>query len=258
MTSRIPAIGTCLFALACVHVRADLADILGPRTLASLRSRGELTRSATGSADLRYLPSIDGQAAVRKGVESAQPTVVVELLALAKGPNGRLDNDAGRLAVCNTLRSVSRLQGLEYYSTTQGAMRPLYRASYRIASPDNRRRLEDTVVSAPPDHEDIWVYQDDSTFGGNVYDVSYDNAPRYVQMRVANRTVLRYLLLPLVRPGGMVLYFLIVPDGDEFLFYAVAAVRLLGPWAPRGRMEESFAHRVEAMHSWFVNMLGSP
>jgi hypothetical protein len=252
------AIAICFYVVVCALAAGDAADFLGPRTLAAVRASGKLSRSASGSRDLRYLPAVAARDAIRAGVEAAQPTVVVELLALARLPGKTLSAGAGRLAVTNALRSVSRLEGLQYYSSSHGEMRLLYKASYRIASPAERKRLSDPLVAAPPPHEEIWVYQDDTTFGGNVYAVSYDNDPGSVTMRVANQTTLRYLLFPLVPPDGMVLYFLIVPDGEELLFYAVAAVRLSGPWARAGALEQSFSYRVEAMYRWFAAMVSVP
>jgi hypothetical protein len=247
----------CLLAAAGAAVHGDVSGVLGPRTLAALRSEGRLTRSASGSGDLRYLPRVPAGDAVRAGVGAIEPTVVVELLSLTRLDGRSLHLGTDRLAVSNALRSVSRLEGLRYYSASHGEPRVLYRSSFRIASPSDRTRLPDPLVSSPPPHEEICVFQDDTTFGGNVYAVSYDDAPDSLLMRVSNQTPFRYLLFTLVPPGGMALQFLIVPDGEELLFYAVAAVRLSGRWARPGAVEQSFRNRVEAMERWFVELVRS-
>jgi hypothetical protein len=184
--------------------------------------------------------------------------VVVEFLALARLPGRNLVSEAERLAIYNALRSVSRLEGLEYYSASRRQMRLLYKVSHRIASPSARKRMEDPLVNVPPPHDEIWVFQEDTTFGGNVYAVTYDSAPEWVLMRIANQTTIRSMLLPLVQPRNMVLHFLIVPDGEELLFYAVAAARLNGPWARASAVQESFSNRVEAMYRWFAGLVGVP
>lgn len=252
------AIVICFTAAVCAAAAADATGLLGAKTLSAIRSAGKLSRSATGGADLRYLPSIPERDAIRAAVEANNPSSVVELVALASLPGGSLDAEPGRLALCNAVRSVSRLEGLEYYSSTHGDMRLLYKASYRIASPADRKRMADPLVTTPPAHEDIWIYQDDTTFGGNVYTVSYDNAPGALIVRIANQATLRYLLFPVVPPGGMVLYFLIVPDGEEVLFYAVAAMRFSGPWVKAAVVEKSFSYRVDAMYRWFAETLRTP
>lgn len=252
MTARSAAIAILLAAGACALLWPDMADFLGSRTLASLRGSGSLTRTTTSSRDLHYLPRVPAREGIRAGLESGEPTMLVEFAALTRVAGRRLDAPEGRLAVYNALRSVNRLEGLEYYSASRGERRLLYKSSYRIASPADRRRLPDPLVSVPPAHDEIWVFQEDTTFGGNVYAVGYDNEPRSVLMKIANETTLRYLLMPLVQPGAMVLYFLVVPDGEELLFYAVAAARLGSPWSrAAGAVEQSFSHRVEAMYRWF-------
>ncbi len=256
MSSLKPAIIAVLGLLA-ARLPADVSDVVSSRALASVRSKGQLTRSASSTADLRYLPSLACHDAVLAGVNAISPTVIVELLAWTRTEGARLDAPAGRLAVYNALRSMSRLEGLEYYSASHHAMRLLYRTSHRIVSPTDRSRLPDPLVSFPPSTDSIWVYQDDTTFGGNVFRVDYENAERYVLMRVANQNVMRFLLIPLVQAGGTVLYFVIVPDGEEILFYAVAAARLSGPLARVGAVQESFSNRVEAMYRWFKSALGA-
>jgi hypothetical protein len=258
MPRRRSAIALCLVLLACARSSADLGDILGPRTLAAVRAAGKLTRNTADSHDLRYLPTVPGREAIRDSIDEARPTVVVELLALARRTGRRLEGAADRLAIANVLRSVSRLEGLQYYSASHGRMRLLYKTSYRIVSPENRHRLEDPLVTAPPAHEEVWVYQEDTTFGGNVYAVSYDIAERSVRMKVVNQTTMRYFVLPMVQPGGMVLSFLIVPDGEDLVFYAVAAARVNGPWARAGAIQESFTNRVDAMYRWFGDLLAAP
>ena len=249
-----PAIAAALLIIA-AQLHADLGGVEGPRTLATVRERGQITRSAASSADLRYIPNLPSRDTILAGLDAISPTVVVELLAWTRVAGARLSEPAGRLLVYNALRSISRLEGLDYYSASHGEMRLLYRTSHRIAGPFDRSPLPDPLVSTPPERDTIWVYQDDTTFGGNVFRVSYENADRYVVMEITNHNVMRFFLIPLVPAGGTQLYFVTVPDGDEILFYAVAAARLSGPFARIGAVQQSFANRIEAMYRWFRTAL---
>jgi hypothetical protein len=238
---------------------AEIRDIVGPLTLESVRSAGKLTRSAAGAENLLFVPWVAARKTVRAAIDAVQPTLVVELLAWERFEQDGLETPEGRLRIHNTLRAVSRLEGLHYYSASRRRVHLLYRTSHRIAAPSVRDRMPDPVVNVAPAAQTFWVYQDDTTFGANVFEITYEDGPEYVLMRAANTTVMRSLLLPVVRSGGMVSQFIIVPWGNEVLFYAVAAARLVGPWASSlGAAQVSFTNRVSAMWDWFRAQIASP
>ena len=73
--------------------------------------------------------------------------------------------------VAHVVRSISKMQGMKYYSNTKKKECVLYKKTYMIAGPDDRTRIEDQNTGNA-DGQVSYCLQDDNSFGVNTYKLS--------------------------------------------------------------------------------------
>ena len=207
-------------------------------TPASLLS-GELTGSASaidyavGVESLHFIP---------------KETLAPELRGIS--------TDEYLLSLYNTLRSVSTLEGIEYYSASRERMRTLFAETWVIKGPDDDTRLPDPLVSTIPRKDTLYIHQKDLTFGENVSRVVYRHEGSALSMSITNETTMRYMLFPLVREGNMSMQMLILPVSEGIVFYGLSTVDVLDLKVFYKKMRASFTNRLIALKDWFISQVG--
>lgn len=239
------------FAAAAALAADPLAALVpGDRAAALVRGE-ELRRSATGrEAAAAWAPSHPLSARVVSGLGTEEPDVVVEALYLWKKPRPA-PADAELLAVYNVLRAVGSLQGIEYWSASRQTMRLFYEESWRVVSPEDRTRVPDQRVASVPPLETFTVWQKDLSFGGNLNSLDYRSAPDGVLLESVNLTRMYYKFVPVASPGSLRVRVLALNTDEGILFWAVSSARAAVVPGIRGKLEDSFGNRAEALFRWF-------
>ena len=150
----------------------------------------------------------------------------------------------------NHLRAVSTLEGIEYYSASRGYHRTLYHQSYAIASAEDRTRLPDPVAGSVPERSTLYMLQEDSTFGSNVYQTDFRFDGAAITMQVRNLTTMWWSILPLVDPGNFRSVVSVTPTDQGLLFYAAAGIHTISIGGVRERSESSLRNRLDALERW--------
>lgn len=150
----------------------------------------------------------------------------------------------------NHLRAVSTLQGIEYYSSSRGYHRTLYHRSYAIAGPDDRTPQADPVATGIPASATLYLVQEDSTFGNNVYQADYRFDGATITMQVRNLTTMWWSILPLVNPGDFRSVLAVTPTDQGLLFYAAAGIHTIAIGGVRERSQTSLRNRLDALERW--------
>ena len=158
-------------------------------------------------------------------------------------------------ALYNHLRAVSTLQGIEYFSSSRGHYRTLYQRSHAIVGPADRTPQPDPVASSVPRHSSLYLEQEDSTFGSNVYqaDFRYDGVS--LTMEVRNLTTMWWGILPLVAEGDFRSVVTVTPTDRGLLFYASAAIHAADLDFARERVQTSLGSRLDALEGWLRQRL---
>lgn len=223
----------------------------GPRTLTD-----DENNFYERSVSMSLAPAHPFAQDIETGLQDLDPRVGIEI-SLEIPVAARAFTDSGRVAVFNILRSVSTMEGIEYYSASRGEMRTFYEESYAIESPDNRNRIPDPRVDAIPTESTVWAYQRDGSFGRNVQRLDYRATDGAILVSIENETTMVYTVVPLVRPGNLRTYLLVVPDPVQqvFRFYGNLGVRVPAVFGMEDRARDSFYNRIVALHDWFVREL---
>ena len=246
------ALAALALIAAVLPLAADPLAARVPADRAAVLIRGEeLRRSSTGrEAAVAWSPSHPLAAGVQSDLRAEGPDVVVEALYLWKKPRSAAPATE-LLTVYNVLRAVGTLQGIEYWSASRNTMRLFYEESWRVVSPEDRARVPDQRVAVVPPAETFTVWQKDLSFGGNLNRLDYRTAPDGVLLESVNLTRMYYKFVPMAAPGALKVRVLVLNTDEGILFWAVSSARAAVVPGVRGKLEDSFGNRAEAVFRWF-------
>ena len=199
------------------------------------------------SAGPTLVPELASRARVVEWLDAIPVTYGAEVLRLIRGGAGA---DCRWTDLYNHLRAVSTLEGIEYYSGSRGSYRTLYRQSYAIAGPEDHTRQPDPVVGSVPEFATLHLFQEDSTFGSNVYQGDYRFDGTAITMQVRNLTTMWWSILPLVNPGHFRSVVTVTPTDRGLLFYAAAGIHTISIGGVRERSQASLRNRLDALERW--------
>jgi hypothetical protein len=216
----------------------------------TLQTMGEVRRTFRAGENLVFFPDLPIRRAALQQVAELNPVIGVEFLTRYSPPDFASPESLSR-GIAQTLRSVSTLKGLEYYSASRDRMRIFFRDAYMVDSLEKGNRLSDPQTATAPD-EHFFAYLDDSSAGQYVANMTYTTRDRYVAMKYENATTIRKMMLPLIRKGNLISSVIIIPDGEDLLFYGYSCVRAINWFDMVERKgEASFTNRMVALYSWF-------
>lgn len=234
----------------------DFSRFLAPDTFLELVSKGRLTHSFQDHGGFTLSPSTRLRDEAQRDLEDMAPTAGAEILLLQASPSRMpLDTREGELLLYNNMRSMSAMKGMTYFSSSKNQRVTLFRDSYVIESPRKQKRMEDPLVGDIPERDDLFIVQDDTTFGRNVYRAFYEHRDGMLSVKIENVDPISIVFLPLIRPGNLVLRFILTPSGDTMLFWGACYLRV--ELAPVGHteIEMSLMNRLTAMAEWAVGRL---
>ncbi len=245
-----------LISIACLSAAQNqrLEQYLDRTTLDALIKNGELREDLTPGSTLKLVPRVSASPTIRHTIEELNPTAGVEILSIHTDPRVIFDAVQQKLLLYNTLRSISALDGLQYFSKTRRRMRKLIESSYVVDSIESREARPDPIVEVIPEQSEVTIYQEDTTYGKNVYRVQYSYPGDHILMAIENLTTLRYLLLASLGPAQFRSYLLVIPVGNSIVLYGASCTRLALAGF-RSRLSESLYNRLKALQVWFVAQL---
>lgn len=237
-------------------VAAPLVAYLQPAAASRLAGGESIRQSSSGkSAGLTLSPDHQAAAMIRSAVAVEEPDIFVEALFLWQKPSAGAPA-AEILAVYNVLRSISTLQGVEYYSASRKKIRPLYVYSSLIAGPDDQSPVRDSRLQLLPSApETLFARQNDTTFGDNRYRITLAGGMDFITQHSTNLTRLSLGLVPVAGPGDVNVRLLVLSVDEGLLFYVASSARAAIVPGVRSTLETSFGNRAEAVYKWFSREL---
>jgi hypothetical protein len=240
-----------MLAVLCPLAAADpFTGLVAEDFLAALRASGQVTVSIPASSLLRLVPSVSSRDTIIAGVKAARPTVGTELLMPITGVGPSADSAGGWLSLYNTLHSVSTMRGITYWSGSRRRQEVLFLESYALEPGSRRARIPDPSFTSIPAEDELYTFQEDGSFGRNTYREHFLFAGDHLAVRIENTSTISLFLVPLIQPGNLVTQVVLVPRGNEILFYGVSYMRTSVPIGGRSAREESLLHRLLAVEGW--------
>lgn len=216
-----------------------------------LVSEGELRNSLHRDGPPQLIPNVPAGRKIEARIRELEITVGTEVLAVYRNEAGSFDSPESRLRIYNILRSLSTMKAIQYYSASRQRMRTLFAESYVVEGPDGEKRLPDPVVDEIPAYSKLYALQEDLTFGENIYVMEFHYSGENFLMDSTNLTTMHYFFLPMVKPQNSVTLILLIPSGQELLFYGAVGAHTMGFLGLARSREDSFYNRLKAIYGWF-------
>jgi hypothetical protein len=201
---------------------------------------------------LKLCPQLTLKESIEKTVKELEPTLSVEYLLIYKTDNVNNSNPENYLKIYNTLRSISTLTGIEYYSASRERMRTFFYDACVIDNPESNIRQPDPLVEEIPGFDKFYIYTEDSSLGKNISTVTYFKYSNYMAMVMENYSTIWKFIFPIIQPGEMKTYMVIIPYEEYILFYGFSTIKtfeLISTAEKKGI--PSTTNRLKAFYNWF-------
>lgn len=148
-------------------------------------------------------------------------------------------------------RSVSKMQGMKYYSTTKKKETVLYDKCFMIADEKGKTAIPDKNTGNA-DGQVSYCLQDDSSFGINRYKLSYfqNEDTLMCQFRIVDTMGLGPFKA--IYPGKMVINIVVVDCGDDLLLYMNTDLDSVKFPGIKAQIVDSMTSRMNAVYEWFT------
>lgn len=222
----------------------------------ALQNEGEVTLFHFDEFETGLLPFIPQRQEVQDLLKTQDMNMGIEGLFLNKDfsiDEYLADPEKTALHLYNTIRSVSTLEGTQYYSASRGEMRDLFVESWIIPDLDSpKEKIPDSIVSSIPAKDSILIHQKDKSFGKNESLMEFSYESPVITAVIINKTSMFYnSLIRVIKPERMQMHLIIIPTEKGILFYGITAADTLNIKAFRKRANNSFYNRVKALYQWY-------
>ncbi len=167
-----------------------------------------------------------------------------------------------QLRLFNTMRSISTQEGIEYISYRAGNKPKLLieRSSYMEDGKNLNKLLPDPVATVFPLAAQSYVYQRDTSFGGNRYIHTYTNSDREIFVSIENISPIKVLgLFTAVPKGQLNINMATYQLEDGLLLMALTTIEGRKPEVKvltiSVDLPSAFMRRIRALQGWFVEQL---
>ena len=244
--------------ILCAQVPRALENILPADICKALLKEGQLQRSSfdnKGDVSCEYLPKGPLADAVKDYWSDDSSDYMREVLFLyKKSPSAAaLSLEENGKIIERIVKSVSRLEGTTYFSSSRQEERLLYKRAFCISDAESKTPIPDPI-DAETDGLSVLVVLEDLTFGENVYNYSFSKSDVQTAFFFVNETPFKYAGITGIKPGELKSVLLAEDLGDEMLIYGVVRANYLSFPGVKKRMEASISTRMDAMYEWFVNL----
>lgn len=220
---------------------------------AQLLEKGEVRKQyfKKDDAEFSLFPKTELGAALKDSwTERREPVFVAESLFLIAKPEGSDPQEHDTELISRIMRSVSSMEGIEYYSNSDKRMKTLYSQSYTVDNPDGGNRIPDQLDGSA-DNLSVYAFQEDGSFGENYYRIDYRQRENEVSMVIRLEDSLKYGFITAVKPNNLVFSIDVLDKGEFLVMYIGAKVRFPAISMLESKLSKSFGARITALHDWF-------
>ncbi len=168
---------------------------------------------------------------------------------LSRGNSGKSNITIDDVSV--VVRSVSKMQGMQYYSTTKKKECVLYDKAYMIKGPGDKTKIADQNTGNA-DGQISYCLQDDNSFGVNTYKLSYfqKNDTLLCTFEILDKMGLGPFNA--IYPGKMIINILVIDCGEDLLLYLNTDLDSIKFPGIKGQITDSMSARMDAVYKWFI------
>ena len=238
-----------------------LEDIIDSRYLSELRANNKISRFFTekDNSDFQFYPDLElSESATKKWKSTRQdnPNFTIEsIYRLEKSKSDKeftgenlekiLFEDA---KIKKILRSVSKMEGIEYYSNSRKRTEVLYSKAYTVNNTTERKKIPDNFDFYK---NPIYVLLDDNSFGEYLSVINYDSKDFENCFEYVNIDNINYGIIKAVEPNNMLVFIDVINCENEIIVYVYIQSKMDVPAIFKNKIYDSFVARTDALFEWF-------
>jgi hypothetical protein len=210
-----------------------------------------LQNTAKSANDIALLPQGTLKQNLLTTINIRPSKDIIELVTLLPTPR-----QSSPLVLLTGLLNTPSLSGLKYYSRREKATITLIYEAFVITSPSDRTRIDPPQPRTLPETLEMYIWQDDETFGEKVYRVTATtHAPTgEILMFSTNVDKLSQGPITMAHPSEMRSFGWFIPTPDGLLVYQTIANAQAIPGFVRKNAHESMFNRLKAVINWVKEM----
>lgn len=253
------AAGACLFAENSVKSAKDLVN---PKYYDKLVKDG-FVRIISTSADTDFvlLPENDyKQNCLDYSVKKKDgnfPFVTESLFYIPKSEcikkSGSKKQELGIKDVSVIFRSVSKMEGMNYYSLNKKKEEVLYKGAYMVNNAKDRKKIADPIEGSA-NEKTYYCFQHDVSFGKCVYELHYYENDGTFYANFCNIDTMGIGPVKAINPGNMRINAVVIDCGDSFLLYLATDTDCINFPGIEKTLTNSLTSRMDALYKWFLTM----
>ena len=237
-----------------------LEDIIDSRYLSELRANNKISRFFTekDNSDFQFYPDLElSESATKKWKSTRQdnPNFTIEsIYRLEKSKSDKeftgenlekiLFEDA---KIKKILRSVSKMEGIEYYSNSRKRTEVLYSKAYTVNNTTERKKIPDNFDFYK---NPIYVLLDDNSFGEYLSVINYDSKDSENCFEYINIDNINYGIIKAVEPNNMLVFIDVINCENEIIVYVYIQSKMDVPAIFKNKIYDSFVARTDALFEW--------
>lgn len=168
---------------------------------------------------------------------------------LANGSSGKTNITIDD--VSKVVRSISKMQGMKYYSTTKKKECVLYEKTYMIAGPNDKTKIADQNTGNA-NGQVSYCLQDDNSFGVNTYKLSYFQTEDTLLCNFSILDKMGIGPFKAIYPDKMIINILVIDCDDDLLLYLCTDLDSIKFPGIKGQITDSMSSRMDAVYKWFI------
>jgi len=177
-----------------------------------------------------------------------EPVFIAESLFYLKKSEKR-ENEIELIS--RLIRSFSSMEGIEYYSHSDKKMKTLYKKSYTVNNPQEKKRIPDEIECSLD--KVYYAFQEDTSFGENIYETKFLAKENTLSVVMRNEMPLKFGFITAVKKNNLVMTLSIIDKGDFFITYIMAQINFPSISLFESKVNKSFSARIDAMYNWIIS-----
>ena len=244
---------SCLFQLSAYNLK----EIISEDVYNNLKKENHLERTLYKPETIELILAPD-TSVVKEAVKSwpadqEKPVYVSEQIYLLNkktlGSGNVEKNNIDKAS--KILRSASKMQGMQYYSSTEKKVTTLYKECYSIKGPGDRTKIADDI-EGNADGKTLYCLQNDHSFGKTEYRLQYHQTETEVNANFLNVSPLYVGIIKGVDSRNLSINIVVTDCGEDLLVYLLVQAKFPALSMFEDTMNDSFTSRLNAITNWFI------
>lgn len=153
--------------------------------------------------------------------------------------------------ISKILRSVSKMQGMKYYSTTKKKNLVLYEKAFMVDGENSNNKIAD-LNTGNADGLQAYCLQDDNSFGVNHYRLNYFQKENSMLAFFTSTDVMGLGPIKAINPGNLKISIFVEDCGEGVLLYLCTDLDSAKFPGIKAQIEDSMSSRMDAIYKWFL------